>query len=233
MQERDHILAVETATSVCSVALSDGERLLGEKTIAGEKNVHAERLFDLIRELLETSQLEPRQLAAVAVSIGPGSFTGLRIGLSAAKGIVLAVGAKLIAVPTLDALARRAPRAAGTICTLINSRKGESYCALYTRHQDRIAALSEPRLLRNDALLDYVPDDAAVIGPGIGRLDAGLLGELSTAAKVHSATDPLPSAVSVAEIAGEYLRDGAVCDPVTVEPHYLQDFIAKRPVSGG
>ncbi|RMH54049.1 MAG: tRNA (adenosine(37)-N6)-threonylcarbamoyltransferase complex dimerization subunit type 1 TsaB, partial [Bacteroidetes bacterium] len=99
-----YLLALETATDVCSAALAEGDRLLVEETLYRAR-LHAERLVLLIEDVLRHADLTPAAVAAVAVSGGPGSYTGLRIGVSTAKGLAAATGAALVAVPSLEAQA--------------------------------------------------------------------------------------------------------------------------------
>ncbi|MBN2355030.1 tRNA (adenosine(37)-N6)-threonylcarbamoyltransferase complex dimerization subunit type 1 TsaB, partial [candidate division KSB1 bacterium] len=115
------ILGIETATQVCGVALARDGVLLCEYR-SNMKNIHARVLTASIEKIWQDAQVEAGQLNGIAVSIGPGSFTGLRIGLSTAKGIAFAVGCPIMAVPTLQALAHQAPVTAGTICPILRSR---------------------------------------------------------------------------------------------------------------
>jgi tRNA threonylcarbamoyl adenosine modification protein YeaZ len=103
------ILAIETATELCGVALVDRHTCIASRTVV-EKNIHSERLMVLVDEVLREAGIAVGALSGIAVSIGPGSFTGLRIGLSAAKGLAYARSLPLLAVPTLDALAYEARR---------------------------------------------------------------------------------------------------------------------------
>ena len=223
-----NILGIETATQVCSVALLEDKTLLGELSI-NQKNVHAEKLFGLIQQLLANNQLNPKKINAVAISIGPGSFTGLRIGLSAAKGFVFAVNAKLVAVSTLQALAKRAPEDKKIICTLIGARKGESYYAVYERKGREIVEKEPPCVLANESLVDNLPARAYLIGPGISALTdlQQLMIEKSTTREMDKTIQA--NAIAVAQIGYSQLQHGIQENPITVEPYYLQDFITSKP----
>src|SRR3972149_110384 len=117
------ILAVETSTLAGGAALLDGERLVGEYVL-NIRAPHSERLMAAVDHLLHLSGWEPGQLEGLAVAIGPGSFTGLRIGISAVKGLALGVGIPVAAVPTLDALAATLPFAAHPVCPLLARKQG-------------------------------------------------------------------------------------------------------------
>jgi tRNA threonylcarbamoyladenosine biosynthesis protein TsaB len=124
------VLAVETSTLAGGVALLDGDRVLGEYVL-DVRATHSERLMPAIDRLLADAGLAPQALEGLAVAVGPGSFTGLRIGLSAVKGLALALRIPVAAVPTLDALAAALPHAALPVCPVLDARKGEIYCSLY------------------------------------------------------------------------------------------------------
>src|SRR5512142_395937 len=132
------LLGIETATTVCAAAVVRDGELLAEELV-DERNVHAERLMGMIDAAFRRSGTTLEQMAGLAVSIGPGSFTGLRIGLSVAKGLVYASGKPLLPVPTLQALAQKAAGAPGTadgeesILPVLDARRGDVYCALYRR----------------------------------------------------------------------------------------------------
>lgn len=129
------ILSIETATELCGTALVHRGECVAQRIVA-EKNIHSERLMVLIDEILKETNVGVASLDGIAISIGPGSFTGLRIGLSAAKGLAYACSLPLLAVPTLDSIAEEAVRvnaaADGDIlCALIDAKRDEAYYAFY------------------------------------------------------------------------------------------------------
>ncbi|HLP17148.1 MAG TPA: tRNA (adenosine(37)-N6)-threonylcarbamoyltransferase complex dimerization subunit type 1 TsaB [Bacteroidota bacterium] len=129
------ILSIETATELCGAALIDDGFVVAHRTVT-EKNIHSERLMVLVDEVLREAGVAVKDLAGIAVSIGPGSFTGLRIGLSTAKGLAYAQSLPMIPVPTLDAIAEEAVRtgvaASGdVICALIDAKRDEAYYAFF------------------------------------------------------------------------------------------------------
>src|SRR5690606_24097154 len=139
------ILSIETAISVCSVALHDQEgRLVGIAEIFQE-NVHAQKLMPLIESLLQQAGVLQGELAAIAVSSGPGSYTGLRIGVSTAKGLAYALGIPLIGVDTLDALARRAVHFmedGDWVVPMIDARRMEVYCKMLGSQLEEVTPLA-------------------------------------------------------------------------------------------
>ena len=132
-------LALDTSTPVASVALRVGERVLER---AEPVTTYSERLLPIVDALFAEAGVPPQQLAAICCAAGPGSFTGLRIGLSTAKGLCLATGARLAMVPTLAALAVDAPPGATVVCG-IDAYRGELYAGLWTLDAD-----GEPRAVR-------------------------------------------------------------------------------------
>lgn len=127
------LLGIETSTRTGSVAIVEGEEIIAEYTLKS-KETHTARLMPAIDHILKDTHLTIHQMDAVAVSLGPGSFTGLRIGLATAKGLCLALRKPLVGILTLDALAHNICYSSHIICPLLDARKGEVYAALY-RHQ--------------------------------------------------------------------------------------------------
>src|SRR5437879_2181195 len=124
------VLAVETSTLAGGAALLDGELVVGEYVL-DVGATHSERLMGAIDRLLTDAGWTVRDLEGLAVSVGPGSFTGLRIGLSTVKGLALALSIPIVAVPTLDAMAALLPFAALPVCPVLDARKREVYASLY------------------------------------------------------------------------------------------------------
>src|SRR6266852_4826719 len=124
------VLALESATLSGGAALVDGERLLGEVTL-DVAVTHSERLMAAVDRLVSECGLSPHELDGLAVSIGPGSFTGLRVGIATVKGLGLALDLPIAAVPTLRALADPLPSADAPACLVLNSRKGSAQLSRY------------------------------------------------------------------------------------------------------
>lgn len=203
------IIAIETATEVCSTALVHASKVLAQRSVR-EKNIHSERLLMLIDEVLKEAKTAPKQLTAVAVSIGPGSFTGLRIGLSAAKGLALALDIPLIAVPTLDGIAEsyrssQADSAGKVFCAMIEAKREEAFYAMY-------------RIERSGAV--RLTDHAIKLQSDIRSEAAQLLGETG---------QPDISAAAVGLLAERNKKEFLVNDYTLLEPLYLRDFVATLP----
>ncbi len=205
------LLAIETATDVCAVALLDGERIVASRQ-TDVPRAHAARLAPMIAEVLADAALRAADLATVAVSVGPGSFTGLRIGIGTATGLCLATGAALVAVPTLDALvvAARDAGVNGHLVAVLPSRRGEVYVG-----GDGTA----PRAVATDLLADETGGaPVTVVGPAVDAL-----------------TVFFPSAITVyrvvptAEAVGRWaIAHGVPVAPDAVQPLYVQPFVPTR-----
>lgn len=124
------VLGIDSATLVAGVAVIEEERVVVEGFLQTRKT-HSERLLPLIALWLQEAELSLKDIDGIAVTSGPGSFTGLRIGVATAKGLAQAAGKPLLGVPTLDALALNLAGSSGIICPILNARKGEVYTALY------------------------------------------------------------------------------------------------------
>lgn len=222
------ILACDTATSILSVALCDGNRLAGEWTAESGRR-HAEQLPGLIDRCLMDCGCTLNEVELLAVSIGPGSFTGLRVGVSAWKGLALALDRPLIGVPTLDAMARIAPFPDQDVCPLLDARMKEVFGAVY-----RFEGLSRRKLTDDLAL----PPDAfcALLDPARPTVFFGdgarqYRDALSKNAPHATFLDgPLwtPRASAVAEEALERSERGDSGDADQVSPVYLRKSQAEQ-----
>ena len=139
------ILLIETATVVCSVALANDNKILAE-VHSEEPNAHSSKLSPFIEQIFAQCGKKVSQLDAVCVSSGPGSYTGLRIGVSTAKGLCYALGKPLLAVPTLQGMAAQYyamhPEYRGMVCPMIDARRMECYTAIYGPNAEELKAVS-------------------------------------------------------------------------------------------
>lgn len=223
------LLALETATDVCGVALVADGRVLGVAETLAPRS-HAAMLAPLVRDLLARHGLGTGDLGAVAVSAGPGSYTGLRIGASTAKGIAWAHGAPLVAVPSLEALAWGAQDVLApgdVLLTAFRSRRGEAYVAAFSRDGDALAAAAPASALPLSELGGWLPahDGALWIAGEAGALVAEALGGPG---RVLDPARVRPAAASVGAIGWSRWRAGAVEDVASFEPAYLKAFVAER-----
>lgn len=216
-----NLLGIETATPICGAALTRDELLVVEYR-AALKNAHGRLLAGAIDRLLGDAGWKIADLEAIAVSIGPGSFTGLRVGLALAKGIAMAREIPLIAVPTLAALAAQAPLERGLIAPLLRSRADEYYMGLYERSESGDRQIEEIKVAAWHALADSVPPEALIIGQDPRHA-------LPDGYRAAPASAALLSAYTIARLGFQRLPEGVSNRPDALEPFYLQEFIAGKP----
>jgi tRNA threonylcarbamoyladenosine biosynthesis protein TsaB len=220
-----NILAIETSSQICAAAIIADERLLAEYR-SNIKNVHATMLFHQIEHILNDVSLTPSMLSGIAVSIGPGSFTGLRIGLSAAKGIAFADHLPLLAVPSLESLIAGVSIEHGCFSVVRKARAEEYYFAVYDRSQwidtltQDVQVLSMANIIQVLLPPCFLAGDVdafrSVISPSSG---CTILPEHLT----------LPSAFQVARIGMSRLKAKQFLDFDNSEPMYFQEFVAAKP----
>lgn len=214
------VLAIETASPCGGVAIV-GENVLGEIVLASPET-HSKRLLLACSYLLERLGLKLEDLSALAVSIGPGSFTGLRIGLATAKGLHFATGLPLVGVETLRALASNALLFPGLICPALDARRGQIYTALYKPENEDLKEILPPSLLPPEKLIPYLKGPVLFLGDGAQKfapLFEEALGEGFRLAPAHLA-HPRPSAVGF--IGRKRVLSGKLDDPLKLLPLYLR-----------
>ena len=226
------ILLLETATSVCSVMLCDGDKVLAERHSA-DPNAHSSRLAVFIDEIFREANVEMNAVEAVCVSSGPGSYTGLRIGVSSAKGLCYALDKPLLAVPTLQSMAAlyymNHPEYDGLVCPMIDARRLECYTAIYNNRLDAVKDISAD-IIRESIYDDYLAQGQVVfIGDGAAKTKPVLGGHPNACYD----SDYVISARGMARLAQQRLSAGKVEDVAYFEPFYLKDFVAKKPVVKG
>jgi tRNA threonylcarbamoyladenosine biosynthesis protein TsaB len=215
------VLAFETATLAGSVAIVEDEELIGEVKVS--INVaHAERLMSSVDWLLKASHLSIEEIDAFAVSIGPGSFTGLRIGLSTAKGFSYAAGKPIVPVPTLDAFARTLSFCQHCICPMLDARKNEVYTGLYKWEGDICRQIVSATSVNPAIFLKEMNGTVIFMGEGAKIYNELITASLKDKAVFAPASKMSPSASSVAEIAIEKVKQGIFTDPVSLTPFYIR-----------
>ena len=161
------ILSIETSTRVGSVAIIEDKHLIAEY-ILNVVSTHSERLLPSIDQILKDSQLTVRDIEGFAVSLGPGSFTGLRIGISTVKGLALAAEKGVVGVPTLDVLAHNLMFTRLLVCPLLDARKGEVYTALYQGDgSGRLEKLTPDLAIKPEELLTRIKEPVIFLGDGV------------------------------------------------------------------
>jgi len=207
-------MAVETSTLAGGVALLDGERVIGEYLL-DVRITHSERLMPAIDRLLGDAGWTTASLEWLAVAVGPGSFTGLRIGLSAVKGLAWALGLSVAAVPTLDALAASLPFAALPVCPVLAARRNEIYCSRYRWDGAGMRQEWDYLALAPEELAARLTEPTILLGDGARAVDS----RHARVAPPHRRT-PSPAAVAVLGLAR--FQAGQVVSAGELSPFYLR-----------
>lgn len=216
------ILAIETSTMMGSVAIMDERGLIAEYRL-NIKATHSERLMRIIDEVLRGSGIELKDLDGYAVSIGPGSFTGLRIGLSTVKGLAFTTNKPITAIPTLDALACNIPFSQYMVCPMLDARKKEVYTALF-RFTDNgvVSKLTDDCVISPESLLKEIKEPTVFLGEGANIYRELIKERLGYLAHFAPLSKQLPSAANVAELGLKALISGKVEDPAILIPRYIR-----------
>jgi len=221
-----YILSIETSTTNCSVSLSkDGETLV----LKEDNNLnysHAESLHLFIDEALRSANIHKSDIDAIAVSKGPGSYTGLRIGVSAAKGLCYALEVPLISISTLEALAHQVQLDEGLVVSMLDARRLEVFSAIYDCSYSIVRSI-EAQILDKFSFEDYL-NKGKVYFVGNGVEKTKILIQHPNAIFVD---DKLPSADQMSSLAYTKYKKSDIEDVAYFEPFYLKDFIAIKPKS--
>lgn len=214
-----YILNIETSTKNCSVSVAHNGLTLISKEISDQGYSHAEKLHLFIQEICDQAQLSLSDLNAVAVSMGPGSYTGLRIGVSAAKGFCFALDLPLIALDTLTILANQLENPKGLIIPMIDARRMEVYAAVFDKNKQMIRPVAA-EILTEDSFADYSET-------------INFIGDSSEKAKTVLSQDRFlfhdaivfPSANQMSALSFEKYKSNDFVDVAYFEPYYLKDFM--------
>ena len=214
-----YILNIETATKNCSVALAKAGKTIFCKEIAEEGYSHAEKLHVFIAEILQELQLNFKDLAAIAVSKGPGSYTGLRIGVSAAKGLCFALDIPMIAVDTLQMLASQVTITDGVIVPMIDARRMEVYSAVFNARFEKIREVNA-EIITADSFAE-INETIYFVGDSNEKVKAVLL----NGNFVFLDQMVYPSAKEMSQWSFDQFVKNDFVDVAYFEPYYLKDFM--------
>jgi tRNA threonylcarbamoyladenosine biosynthesis protein TsaB len=224
------ILNIETSTAVCSVALSQHGKVIALRE-STESNVHAEKLAVFIHEIMQEAVLSYAELDAIAVGTGPGSYTGLRIGTSTAKGLCYALDKPLLAIPTLQAMALAIAhvikRREVYYCAMIDARRLEVYTGLYDFEGKEILPV-EAKILDEQSFVDLLTEhEIAFAGDGMLKMKTLMSPNDRNCIWVN---EVYASAKNMALLSEEYFIKKQFSNVAYYEPFYLKDFVAGRKV---
>lgn len=224
------VLAVDTSSSVAAVAVMDGLQLLGEYSL-NHRKTHSQKLMPMVKELLDSLELKPEDIDLYAASSGPGSFTGLRIGITTVKAIAYAVGKPVASVPTLDALAFNMALSDKLICPMLDARNQQVYTAVYRWEKQAPVKLTEYMGIHIRELAELVKgkNQAAVFLGDAAELHKDLLrSELGEHFDLAPANLQLQRGASVAQAALYMAAQGMLENCFDMVPFYLRKSQAER-----
>ena len=222
------LLALDTATQCCSVALTRGGIQDGEMVGAMHLNgnvTHSRRLLACVDRLMTDCQVDWQGLDGIAVGLGPGSFTGLRIGMATAKGLAAGSGLPLVGVSTLDALVLPLSEE-GLVCAMQDARKKEVYSCMYRRNgaddPHPFVRLGERVALSPQALCSTVTEPVCFVGDGAMVYRELLQGQLGELARFAPAQHHSVNSVAIGLLAAENVRRGDLLDTAEASPLYIR-----------
>jgi tRNA threonylcarbamoyladenosine biosynthesis protein TsaB len=215
------LLTVDTSTSVGSVAVSRGDALLGE-ILLNVKSTHSQRLLMTVRQLLTDVGLAVQDIDAFGVVLGPGSFTGLRVGIATIKGLALATGKPVVGVSSLQALAMQVPLTRYPLCVLLDARKKEVYAGLYIWEAGVPVSMGEEIVLPPENLLSILEGEVLFAGNGAVAYRTLIIRQMGQ--RAHFVPWPFHPlrASSAAALALADLRQGQVIPLEQLVPHYIR-----------
>lgn len=217
------ILAIDTATQVSSVAVASAEKLAAELTMQA-RLTHSETLMPHIAQVLQMASVKKEELTGIAVSIGPGSFTGLRIGLAAAKAMAYALQKPLVGVSTLAALAGHFPVPGVRIVTLLDAQKGNAYYEHFSWEQGQLVSKQAAAVGKVTELVTACGDLAMPViltGDIVAKKVRDKM-TLPTNVQVAPAQQLMPRAANVAQLGLQRLARGEADNVMDLEPRYIR-----------
>lgn len=224
------ILAVDTSSSVASVAVMEDEKLLSEYSI-NHKKTHSQKLMPMIKEVMGSLELRPQDVDVYAAASGPGSFTGLRIGVTAVKAMAYAVKKPVISVPTLDAIAYNIPMCHCLICPIMDARNNQVYTALYRWEGGRQKKMLDYAGMDLEELIGLIKDkghETIFLGDAVEVHEDHLKRQLGDLCRIAPGNLLLQKASSVAYAALLKARQGELEDCFAMSPYYLRKSQAER-----
>jgi tRNA threonylcarbamoyladenosine biosynthesis protein TsaB len=217
------VLGIETATTTGGVALTEDDRLVAELRL-NVRVTHSERLLPGLAHVLKQAGMSIADVDVLAVSIGPGSFTGLRVGLGMVKGLAFATGKPVAAVPTLEALAWNLPYSSLPVCALFDARRKELYGALFTWKHDRFVRDIPENVMSPAKWAGILSRYERVVLTGEGAVlyKASLTNLLGERAVLAPPDKLYPSPANIAFLGRKMAENGDFSDPVALVPFYIR-----------
>ena len=217
------VLGIDTSTQVNTVALLQDGQLLCETVLNTRKN-HSQRLMPMIDMLLKEAELTIDKIDGVAVSSGPGSFTGLRIGMTTGKTLAWSLNKPLVGISGLDGVAFNAWGAAGVICPIFNAKRNQVYTALYKMNKGELERISDYMAIEPVKLLEHLPnyEQVTLLGDGIEPFISIFSIALEDRLVIPPSANRLPRASHIAYLGWKRLLKGEADDAMSLSPFYIR-----------
>lgn len=218
------ILGIDTATKVAGAAVIGEGRLISERFIHNLKT-HSQNIIPMIQQVVDDAGITPRDLAGIAVTGGPGSFTGLRIGMSVAKTMSLALDIPVLPVLTLKALAWNILGTKGLICPILDARKNEVYTCIYKSADKDLVELIDPSALSIENLIEKIAGtqgEVTFLGDAVPVYRDIIKEKLGPRVRFASMINSFPRASAAAEIGLSLLKDADPAEAIFLQPVYLR-----------
>ena len=216
-----YTLGIDTSSRTCSIALLKEDCLLIEMTL-GDTHSHSRKLLSLIHYALERAALEIDQIDCFAVALGPGSFTGLRIGISTLKGLCMATQKPIVGVSSLEALSYSVPNNPALICPLLDARKKQVYTSLFRYREKKLVRLIEDMVLYPEELIKRINERVIFLGDGVDVYRDLIEEKIGDLALFLPRFFNQPRAASVAGIGMMKHSLGEALDPRDLKPTYIR-----------
>ena len=219
------ILGIETSTTIGGVALVRDGAAPVERTF--EKGlVHGREITPAIQQIANEAGISLEDIDFVAIDVGPGSYTGVRVGVSTAKTLAWVLGKKLAAIISLDALAEAAKDLGPAIVPVLDARRGQLYTATYTVSSGSVTRVNGPSVVAPNGFLETLPRHAVLLGDAVARFPD----ELKAKNGITHAPEEfwIPKAIVIAQLGHRVAESGEPADPVTLEPLYLRPSEAEQ-----
>ncbi len=215
MSDNSCNLAIETSSRHGSISLGHDDQLL-ESADLGQQQRHAVHLLPTLDRLCQQHSITPNQISQIYVSIGPGSFTGLRVAVTIAKTLAQSINCRIVPVPTLDVVAQNAPTQHTNIAVCLDARSGKTFTAIYQRTNNHWLKILEPKLLTPQQLLEIAPRPLAIIADQLPPFDwpddINILDQ-------HLA---IPHSHVVWQLGRNLAANNQFADPIQLVPHYVR-----------
>lgn len=220
-------LALDTCCMPASAAVYDGQKIIGEFTVNCGKT-HSQKIMPLIEEMLDRLDLGPSDIDCWGVAAGPGSFTGVRIGVAAAKALAHGTGAVCAPVSALESLANNVRYFDGILCPIMDARRNQVYNALFSG-DGSLGRITEDRAIALEDLFEELEGkDALFLGDGVLAYRTIIEARMGERAKFAPPNEMLNSAASAAYLAGEMLKRGETVSYGELVPNYIRLSQAER-----